>query len=95
MWFLYITSIIPVPILSIPFWLFTPKSKTQFANKCKALINYQFNILLYLSVSVLLVPLLIGAVLLIVLLIFHLRFILNSLSGKSNTFIPLSFTFIN
>ncbi|WP_041294199.1 DUF4870 domain-containing protein [Ignavibacterium album] len=94
MWFLYLTSIIPFPVFSIPFWLFTPKSKTQFASKCKALINYQLNILIYFFISVLLIPLLIGAIFIIVLIIFHLRFIISSIKRISSASLPFSFTFI-
>ncbi|WP_290663939.1 DUF4870 domain-containing protein [Ignavibacterium sp.] len=95
MWLLYLTSIIPVPVLSIPVWLFTPKSKTQFSANCKALINYQLNILFYLFLSVLLIPLLIGVILVIALLTYHLRFIFNSLKSNSTGSLPFSFTFIN
>ncbi|MFN3872546.1 MAG: DUF4870 domain-containing protein [Ignavibacterium sp.] len=94
MWFLYLTSIIPVPVLSILLWLFTPKNKNQFATKCKALINYQFNIMLYLFASVLMIPLLIGAIFLLILIIFHLRFTVSSLKRNASSFLPFSFTFV-
>lgn len=48
MWFLYLTSIIPLPIFSIPFRFFTANRNPQFAAKCKTLINYQLNLLLFL-----------------------------------------------
>ncbi|BDQ03251.1 DUF4870 domain-containing protein [Ignavibacterium sp.] len=94
MWFLYLTSIIPLPVFSIPIWLFTPKSKTQFATKNKTLINYQLNILLYFFISVLMIPLLIGTIFIVLLTIFHLRFIFSSLKGNATIRLPFSFTFV-
>ncbi|WP_337866764.1 DUF4870 domain-containing protein [Ignavibacterium sp.] len=93
MWFVYLTSIIPLPIFSIPFWFFTANRKPQFAAKCKTLINYQFNLLLFLFVSILLIPLLIGVILILLLSFFHLKFILSALKKNSQQ-LPLSFTFI-
>ncbi|MEP0862391.1 MAG: DUF4870 domain-containing protein [Ignavibacterium sp.] len=94
MWFLYLTSIIPLPVFSIPIWLFTPKSKTHFATKCKKLINYQLNILLYFFISVLMIPLLIGTIFIVLLTIFHLRFIFSSLKRNATIRLPFSFTFV-
>ncbi|MEJ5261617.1 MAG: DUF4870 domain-containing protein [Ignavibacterium sp.] len=94
MWFLYLTSIIPIPIFSIPFWFFTANRNQQFAAKCKALINYQLNLLLFLFLSILLIPFMIGVILILLLAFFHLKFILSSLKRKNSQQFPLSFTFI-
>ncbi|MCL6493910.1 MAG: hypothetical protein K6T54_03920 [Ignavibacterium sp.] len=94
MWFLYLTSIIPLPVFSIPFWFFTANRKPQFAANCKALINYQFNIMLFVFISILLIPLFVGVILILLLLFFHLKFILSSFNKNNSLRLPFSFTFI-
>ncbi|MGQ9642563.1 MAG: DUF4870 domain-containing protein [Ignavibacterium sp.] len=94
MWFLYLTSVIPLPVFSIPLWFFTVNRKSQFASKCKALINYQFNIMLFAFISILLIPLLVGVILLLLLLFVHLKFILSSFSKNASLRLPFSLTFI-